>query len=180
VGVTSDWARRTWQHRTDAVDGFTRRNAIHDLVWYASHAALHDAIAREKTIKRCRWAWKVALIERGNAEWRGLFHRSCRQKQRDPGVRRDDGPERIAGSRQNRVAQHSGHGGDGRWPWNAECRDLFTSIASFAYRRGGHFPTRHPGARRDPAAALALHPVRDEATLRLSALEPLSGHCTSA
>lgn len=73
VGVTSNLARRVWQHRTDAVDGFTKHYAIHDLVWYEFHATMPDAIAREKAIKRWRRAWKVALIEQGNAEWRDLF-----------------------------------------------------------------------------------------------------------
>ena len=73
VGVTSDLARRVWQHRTDAVDGFTKRYGIHDLVWYECHATMPDAIAREKTIKRWRRAWKVALIEQENAEWHDLF-----------------------------------------------------------------------------------------------------------
>jgi putative endonuclease len=71
--VTSDLVRRVWQHRTDAIDGFTRRYGIHDLVWYECHATMPDAIAREKTIKRWRRAWKVALIEQENAEWRDLF-----------------------------------------------------------------------------------------------------------
>ncbi len=32
IGVTSDPARRVWDHKTDAVDGFTRRYGVHILV----------------------------------------------------------------------------------------------------------------------------------------------------
>ena len=73
VGVTSNLLQRVWQHRSDCSDGFTKRYGIHDLVWYECHATMCDAIAREKAIKRWRRAWKVALIEQGNAEWRDLF-----------------------------------------------------------------------------------------------------------
>ena len=33
VGVTSDLAKRVWEHRTDAADGFTRRYGVHTLVY---------------------------------------------------------------------------------------------------------------------------------------------------
>lgn len=73
VGVTSNLLQRVWQHRSDCSDGFTKRYGIHDLVWYECHATMPEAIAREKAIKRWRRAWRVALIEQGNAEWRDLF-----------------------------------------------------------------------------------------------------------
>ena len=73
VGVTSDLVLRVSQHRSDCVDGFTKRYAIHEPVWYEFHATMTDAIAREKTIKQWRRAWKVDLIEQENAEWRDLF-----------------------------------------------------------------------------------------------------------
>ena len=47
TGVTSDIARRTWQHRSNAVDGFVRDHEVHRLVFVEFHEAMVDAILRE-------------------------------------------------------------------------------------------------------------------------------------
>jgi len=73
VGVTSDLARRVWQHRTGAVEGFTSRYGVHHLVWYEAHERIVDAIAREKAIKFWKRAWKLELIERSNPDWLDLY-----------------------------------------------------------------------------------------------------------
>jgi len=73
VGVTSDLLQRTWQHRNDFVEGFTKRHGVHDLVWYELHGTMHEAIAREKAIKEWKRAWKIRLIEEGNREWKDLY-----------------------------------------------------------------------------------------------------------
>jgi putative endonuclease len=72
VGVTSDAARRVAEHQTDAVDGFTKRYAVHRLVYAEFHETMLDAIQREKAIKKWRRDWKLELIERANPEWRDL------------------------------------------------------------------------------------------------------------
>jgi putative endonuclease len=33
VGVTSDLVKRVWKHKSEVVDGFTKRYRAHDLVW---------------------------------------------------------------------------------------------------------------------------------------------------
>jgi putative endonuclease len=73
VGVTSDLARRAWEHREAAVPGFTARYGVHRLVHAEFHATMEDAILREKRLKKWRRAWKVALIEAANPEWRDLY-----------------------------------------------------------------------------------------------------------
>jgi putative endonuclease len=73
VGVTSDLAGRVWQHRSHAVEGFTKRYDIHLLVFAEFHATMAEAIAREKQLKKWRRAWKLALIERENPQWRDLY-----------------------------------------------------------------------------------------------------------
>src|SRR5688500_2036705 len=73
TGVTSDLIRRVWDHKTDAVAGFTRRYAIHSLVYYEQHATMLDAIAREKQIKAGKRSAKIRLIETGNPHWRDLY-----------------------------------------------------------------------------------------------------------
>ena len=73
IGVTSDLPSRVWQHRTDALPGFTREHQVHLLVWYELHESMESAIRREKAIKEWKRAWKIALIERFNGSWRDLY-----------------------------------------------------------------------------------------------------------
>jgi putative endonuclease len=73
VGVTTNIARRVWEHRLDVVDGFTRDHGVHRLVFVEAHDSLENAILREKRIKRWRRAWKLELIEENNPQWRDLY-----------------------------------------------------------------------------------------------------------
>ena len=72
IGVTSQPLRRWWQHREGAVDGFTKHYAVTRLVHVEFFGDMERAIAREKQLKAWRRAWKIALIEQGNAGWRDL------------------------------------------------------------------------------------------------------------
>ena len=73
VGVTSDLIKRIWEHKSDAVDGFTKRYDVHTLVWYEVHEEMLPAIAREKAIKEWKRKWKLELIEKANPSWRDLY-----------------------------------------------------------------------------------------------------------
>ena len=73
VGVTSDIARRAWEHRSNAVGGFVRDYEVHRLVFVEFNETMADAILREKRIKKWRRAWKLELIERHNPQWRDLW-----------------------------------------------------------------------------------------------------------
>jgi putative endonuclease len=73
VGVTSDLARRVWEHRSGSVAGFTQDYGVHQLVYAEFHETMADAILREKRIKKWRRAWKLELIERSNPLWRDLY-----------------------------------------------------------------------------------------------------------
>lgn len=73
VGVTNDLARRAYEHRTHAVPGFTKRHGLTRLVWFESHRDIGEAIAREKTVKRWRRAWKIEEIEASNPHWSDLY-----------------------------------------------------------------------------------------------------------
>jgi putative endonuclease len=73
VGVTSDLARRVWEHRSNAVPGFVRDYGVYRLVFAEVHESMAEAILREKRIKKWRRAWKVALIEKDNPQWRDLY-----------------------------------------------------------------------------------------------------------
>ena len=73
AGVTNDLIRRVYQHRTGAVAGFTRKHAIYRLVYFEMYGAIHDAIEREKRLKRWRRTWKIELIEANNEDWHDLW-----------------------------------------------------------------------------------------------------------
>ena len=73
TGVTNDLVRRVWEHRSDTIDGFTKKYGVHRLVYYELHASMIEAIRREKQIKKWRRAWKIELIEKENPEWRDLW-----------------------------------------------------------------------------------------------------------
>ena len=73
IGVTSNLAERTWQHRNDMVEGFTKRHQVHNLVWYELCETMELAILREKAIKRWKREWKIREIEKTNTYWRDLF-----------------------------------------------------------------------------------------------------------
>ncbi|MBV8977035.1 MAG: GIY-YIG nuclease family protein [Alphaproteobacteria bacterium] len=75
VGVTNDVVRRSWEHRSDLVEGFTKKYGVHRLVWYELHRDIHEAIAREKRLKRWNRAWKIKLIEQNNSGWNDLYER---------------------------------------------------------------------------------------------------------
>jgi putative endonuclease len=73
VGVTSDLIRRVWEHRSGAVNGFTRDYGLHSLVFAEFHETMADAILREKRIKKWRRVWKLELIEEHNPQWRDFY-----------------------------------------------------------------------------------------------------------
>ena len=73
AGVTSDVARRVWEHKSDVVAGFSEKYSVHRLVYVEFHATMPDAILREKRIKKWRRKWKLDLIEHGNPDWRDLY-----------------------------------------------------------------------------------------------------------
>jgi putative endonuclease len=73
VGVTSDLARRAWEHRSGAVDGFTKKYALKTLIYAERHDDIRQAIQREKNIKHWPRAWKVRLILGANPGWEDLY-----------------------------------------------------------------------------------------------------------
>ena len=73
IGVTSDLAGRTYTHREDLIEGFTRRYGAHRLVWFEWFDDADAAIRREKQLKKWNRAWKVRLIEEANPHWVDLY-----------------------------------------------------------------------------------------------------------
>ena len=74
VGVTSDLIRRVWEHKNGLAEGFTKRYAVHDLVWYEVHETMESAIGREKAIKEWKRNLKLEMIEKGNPDWKDIYN----------------------------------------------------------------------------------------------------------
>ncbi|MDR1338368.1 MAG: GIY-YIG nuclease family protein [Rickettsiales bacterium] len=72
VGVTNDIERRMIEHKMGLVDGFTKEKDITKLGYFEHYKYVNDAIAREKTLKDWKRAWKYRLIETMNPCWKDL------------------------------------------------------------------------------------------------------------
>jgi putative endonuclease len=73
TGVTSDIARRAWEHREGLIAGFSRRYGLKRLVWLERHDDIRSAIQRETNIKHWSRAWKAQMIIEANPDWSDLY-----------------------------------------------------------------------------------------------------------
>jgi len=73
VGVTTNLARRAWEHREGVVEGFTKTYGLKRLVYVEEHDTILSAIQREKNMKHWSRAWKVRLILENNPGWADLY-----------------------------------------------------------------------------------------------------------
>ncbi len=73
IGVTSNLARRTYEHREGLLDGFTKRYGLNRLAWYEQHEKMEAAIMREKQMKAWKREWKIREIEQMNPAWDDLY-----------------------------------------------------------------------------------------------------------
>jgi putative endonuclease len=74
IGVTSNLIKRIYEHKNNLADGFTKRYAVHDLVYSEMVDDIVSAIQREKTLKKYPRKWKTNLIEKNNPEWNDLYN----------------------------------------------------------------------------------------------------------
>ena len=74
IGVTSDLQKRVWQHKNNALEGFTKRYGVHNLVYYELYGDMLTAVSREKQMKKWNRAWKLELIEKHNPDWNDLWN----------------------------------------------------------------------------------------------------------
>ncbi|MDP3741294.1 MAG: GIY-YIG nuclease family protein, partial [bacterium] len=44
IGVTSNLIKRIWEHRNDAVKGFSQKYKLHKLIYYESTESIESAI----------------------------------------------------------------------------------------------------------------------------------------
>lgn len=68
IGVTGDLARRIYMHKQRSIKGFTKRYEVDRLVYVETYGYVHDALKREKQLKKWNRAWKINLIEKNHNE----------------------------------------------------------------------------------------------------------------
>ena len=73
IGVTNDLIRRIYEHKNKSISGFTSQYDVDQLVWFDQTDDVMSAISAEKRLKRWNRAWKVALIEKTNPQWKDLY-----------------------------------------------------------------------------------------------------------
>ncbi len=73
TGVTSNLAKRIWEHREGVADGFTKRYSLKMLVFVEQHANIRTAVQRERNMKHWPRTWKVRLILAANPDWKDLY-----------------------------------------------------------------------------------------------------------
>ena len=72
IGVTNDLVRRIGEHKSELVDGFTKRYHVHNLVYFEEYSNVNEAIAREKQLKSWSRAKKNALVRSKNPDFSDL------------------------------------------------------------------------------------------------------------
>ncbi len=73
TGVTSNLAKRIYEHKEGITKGFTYRYGVDKLGYYEIYSDITNAIEREKQIKGGSRKNKIALIESTNPQWEDLF-----------------------------------------------------------------------------------------------------------
>jgi putative endonuclease len=73
TGVTSNLVKRVYEHKTNAIEGFTKNYEVDKLGYYEVCNSIVTAIEREKQIKSGSRKRKLDLIESMNPEWKDLY-----------------------------------------------------------------------------------------------------------
>jgi len=73
IGVTNDLIKRVYEHKNNAVEGFTKKYGVHNLAYYEETQDVNSAITREKQMKKWKRSWKIELIEKTNPDWEDLY-----------------------------------------------------------------------------------------------------------
>jgi len=73
TGITSDLVKRIWEHKTKALEGFTKKYNINKLVFFEIYNDPENAILREKQLKAGSRAKKIKLVTELNPAWKDLY-----------------------------------------------------------------------------------------------------------
>jgi putative endonuclease len=72
TGVTSDLARRVWEHKNHVIKAFSSKYKLDRLVYYEQFIDPISAITREKEIKAWRREKKNEPVRKLNPKWEDL------------------------------------------------------------------------------------------------------------
>ena len=78
VGMTNSIERRSEEHKSGLIKGFTQRYNCDKLVYFEVYSDVNQAIEREKQIKSWNRNRKTALIMEINPQWIDLYHQMLR------------------------------------------------------------------------------------------------------
>jgi len=73
VGSTHDYFQRISAHKSGTIPGFTKKYKLYTCVYLEVCPDTASAIFLERRYKRYNRAWKMALIEKLNPEWKDIF-----------------------------------------------------------------------------------------------------------
>lgn len=71
TGRSVDLRQRVVAHQA-GLSAHTQKYNIKTLVWFEEHDSFEPSLARERSIKRWRRGWKIALITQFNPNWRDV------------------------------------------------------------------------------------------------------------
>ena len=74
IGVTNNLIRRVTEHKEGKFKGFSKKYSCNKLVYYEHYTYVHDAISREKQLKKWRREKKERLIKTMNSHWKDLYN----------------------------------------------------------------------------------------------------------
>ncbi len=72
IGISGNLHKRVFEHKFLEGEGFTSKYEVERLLYWESYDDVHNAIAREKQLKRWKRAKKIALIRSVNPHWLDL------------------------------------------------------------------------------------------------------------
>ena len=72
IGMTNDISRRISEHKSEMIDGFSKRYHTHKLVYFEEYGSPTEAISREKQLKGYKRDKKIDLINKMNSDWNDL------------------------------------------------------------------------------------------------------------
>ncbi len=72
IGLTSNLQKRIWEHKSKAIEGFTKKYNVHKLVYFEEYDNFEAAVKREKNMKAWKRDWKIKLIDQHNPDWSDL------------------------------------------------------------------------------------------------------------
>ena len=77
TGFTEVLTKRTWEHKNELAESFTKKYGIKTLVYYEVVDNYEGALFREKQLKKWRRTWKMRIIEEMNPKWDDLYDQIC-------------------------------------------------------------------------------------------------------